>query len=90
MQLFKGPHLDLADTLTADTEFGGQILKRQRWLGQPAGLEDALLAFVQVLHRVQHEPLAGGKFLMFGKGGFLVLGVILEPVLPFAASLAIA
>ena len=90
MQLFKSAHLNLAYAFAADTEFRRKVFEGERRFCQPPGLKDPLFALIQILHRSHHQRFAGGKFLMLGKGGLLVLAIILKPVLPFAAAFAIA
>ena len=47
LHLLEGAHLDLPHPLARDAEFLGQLLERDRLLGQPPRLEDAPLALIE-------------------------------------------
>ena len=47
LHLLERAHVDLAHALARDAEFGGQIRKRDRVLGEPTRFEDTPLAIVE-------------------------------------------
>src|ERR1035437_3730393 len=51
LYLLEGAHFDLAHAFARDFEFGGQILKRDRIVGEAPRLEDAPLAIVEHVER---------------------------------------
>src|ERR1700686_4338375 len=67
LHLLEGAHLDLAHALARDAEFGGQVLERDRIVGQPARLEDALFALVKYVERRDQRLVAVVAFLALGQ-----------------------
>src|SRR5215831_14477322 len=84
LYLLERVHVDLADALGRDAEFGGQVGKCGRVLGEPTRFKDAPLAIIEhAEHRV--EGLAAiVAFVTRGERSLLVSSFINQPVLPFA------
>src|SRR2546430_12693635 len=58
LHLLERAHLDLAHALARDAEFFGELLERDRILGEPARLEDAPLAVVEHAQRLAERLAA--------------------------------
>ena len=71
LDLLEGADLDLAHPFAGDAELPAQLLQRQRGLGEAPHGEDALLARVQMLHRVPQERPALLQLLGLGEQGLL-------------------
>ena len=84
LELLEGADLDLAYPLARDAVLLRQLLERGRIVLQPALDQDVPLALVQRLERTGQQRLAAGQFLAIGVGGLLAVGLIDQPVLPFA------
>src|ERR1700722_14526468 len=84
LHLFESTHLDLPHALTRHVEFSRELLKRNRVVSQPAGLEDAALAGIEHAQRAVQRIHANARFLAVGEQRFLIHGVIDQPVLPLA------
>src|SRR2546428_13489447 len=59
LHLLEGAHLDLAHALARDAEFVGEILERDRVVGEAPRLEDAALALVEHGERLAERLAAG-------------------------------
>src|SRR5712691_4602816 len=84
LHLLEGAHLDLAHALARDAEFGGQILERDRIVGEPPRLEDAPLPLIEHRERLAERLPAVIGFLALRQPALLVGRVVDQPVLPFA------
>ena len=82
LYLLERTRVDLADALGRDAEFGGQVGKCGRVLGEPTRFKDAPLAIIEhAEHRV--EGLAAiVAFVTRGERSLLVSSFINQPVLP--------
>src|SRR2546430_12566020 len=67
LHLLERAHLDLAHALARDAEFFGELLERDRILGEPARLEDAPLAVVEHAQRLAERLAAVAGVLGLGR-----------------------
>src|ERR1035437_5434183 len=84
LHLLERTHVDLADALARDAEFGGQIRKRDRVLGEPTRFEDAPLAIVEHGKRRGERLAAIVEFVARGERSLLAAPLFTQPVLPLA------
>src|SRR3954469_24223750 len=84
LQLLECPYLDLPHPLPRDVVLLRQILERGRIVLQPALDQDMPLAFVERLQRTAQQGLAATELLTIGDRAFLAIGLVNQPVLPFA------
>ena len=78
LHLFKRADLDLAHAFARDAEFLGELLERDRIVGQPPCLEDAPFALVEHVQRFDQRLVTVVALLAVGKHAFLTRRVILE------------
>src|SRR3569833_3377994 len=84
LRLLERTHLDLAHTLARYAELGGEILERDRIVGEAARLEDAPLAFIQHVQRADERVVTVVALLAIGEDALLRRRVVDQPVLPLA------
>ena len=80
LHLLEGAHLDLAHALARDAEFGGEVLERDRVVGEAARLEDAPFALVEHVERADQRLVAVIAFLVLGQDAFLAGRIVDQPV----------
>src|SRR2546425_7046138 len=90
LHLLERAHLDLAHALARDAEFFGELLERDRILGEPARLEDAPLAVVEHAQRLAERLAAVVEVLVLGPHSFLAWRVAGPPILPLPRIAALA
>src|SRR5437899_13044724 len=90
LHLVERAHLDLAHALARDAEFFGELLERDRILGEPARLEDAPLAVVEHAQRLAERLAAVVEFLVLGQHSFMALRVADQPILHLAGLASLA
>src|SRR5262249_59495517 len=78
LHLLERTHVDLADALGRDAEFGGQVGKCGWVLREPTRFEDTPLAIVEHAERRGKRLAAGSGFLTPG-GRRLPAGRVLNP-----------
>src|SRR5665213_1246514 len=71
LHLLERAHLDLAHALARDAELGGEILERDRIVGEPPRLEDAAFALVQHAECADQRLVAVTAFLAVGENALL-------------------
>src|SRR3569833_1331212 len=84
LRLLERTHLDLAHTLARYAELGGEILERDRIVGEAARLEDAPLAFIQHVQRADERVVTVVALLAVGEDALLRRRVVDQPVLPLS------
>src|SRR5712671_3329572 len=88
LHLLEGTRAYLAHALARDAKLVGELLERDRFVGEPARLEDAPLPVVEHGER-RGEGLAAAALLACGECRLLVGMLVDQPVLPLAGITAL-
>jgi hypothetical protein len=84
LHLLEGTHAYLAHPLARDAELVGELLKCDRFFGEPTRLEDAPLPVVERGERRGEGLAAAAELLACGECRLLVGMLVDQPVLPLA------
>ena len=82
--LLEGAHFDLADAFARDAKLIGELLERDRLVGEAARFEDAPLAIVEHAERLAERLVPIFRLLGFGEQAFLAGAVVDQPIHPLA------